>query len=111
MDAHLAGTAPPVLVCSCGCTRATPRPRDTPQRCRQAKANSDEKEKKMINREQYAPGRAMNAQVEKGGETWTLILVRELRHPPARVWQALIDPEQLREWAPFEADGNLARAG
>lgn len=65
----------------------------------------------MSNREQYAPGRAMDAQVQKGSELWTLILVRELRHPPAMVWQALIDPAQLCEWAPFEADGNLGLAG
>jgi hypothetical protein len=36
-------------------------------------------------------------------------LVRELRHPPATVWQALTDPAQLSEWAPFDADRNLAR--
>jgi uncharacterized protein YndB with AHSA1/START domain len=49
--------------------------------------------------------------VRKHGETWTLILVRELRHPPERVWQALTDPAHLREWAPFEADGSLGAAG
>ena len=65
----------------------------------------------MTNRESYAPGRAMDARVEKGEDTWTLILVRELRHPPAMVWQALIDPEQLREWAPFEAEGERGKAG
>jgi hypothetical protein len=27
------------------------------------------------------------------------------------VWQALTDPAQLREWAPFEVDGNLASVG
>jgi uncharacterized protein YndB with AHSA1/START domain len=35
----------------------------------------------------------------------------ELRHPPEKVWQALTDPAQLREWAPFDADGNLGAAG
>jgi len=39
------------------------------------------------------------------------VLVRELRHSPEKVWQALTDPEQLREWAPFDADGSLATAG
>ena len=28
-----------------------------------------------------------------------------------KVWQALTDPAQLREWAPFEADGNLGAVG
>ena len=65
----------------------------------------------MIDREQYVPGPAMEAQVRKGGESWTLILVRELRHSPDKVWQALTDPAQLSEWAPFDADRSLATAG
>jgi hypothetical protein len=65
----------------------------------------------MTSREQYAPGPASGAHIEKGGDKWTLILVRELRHPPEKVWQALTDPEQLREWAPFQADGNLGTVG
>jgi uncharacterized protein YndB with AHSA1/START domain len=62
-------------------------------------------------REQYAPGPAAGAQIQKDGEKWTLVLVRELRHPPDRVWQALTDPAQLREWAPFDADHSLAAVG
>src|SRR5437899_31600 len=65
----------------------------------------------MTDREQYAPGPASGAQVRKDGEKWTLILVRELRHSPEKVWQALTDPAHLREWAPFEADGNLGAVG
>ena len=65
----------------------------------------------MTDREQYTPGPASGAQVGKDGEKWTLILVRELRHPPAMVWQALTDPAHLREWAPFEADGSLGTVG
>jgi uncharacterized protein YndB with AHSA1/START domain len=66
----------------------------------------------MITREQYAPGPARGAQVKRDdGEQWTLILVRELRHAPEKVWQALTDPAQLREWAPFDADGNLGKTG
>jgi len=65
----------------------------------------------MTNREQYAPGPASGAQIQKGGEKWTLILVRELHHPPAMVWQALTDPAHVREWAPFEADGRLDEVG
>jgi uncharacterized protein YndB with AHSA1/START domain len=65
----------------------------------------------MTNREQYAPGPASRAEVRKDGEKWTLILVRELRHSPEKVWQALTDPAHLREWAPFDADGNLGEAG
>ena len=65
----------------------------------------------MADREQYAPGPARGAEVRKYGEKWTLVLVRELRHSPEKVWRALIDPAQLREWAPFDADGNLDMVG
>jgi hypothetical protein len=65
----------------------------------------------MTEREQYAPGPARGAQVRKDGEKWTLILVRELRHPPEKVWQALTDPAHLSEWAPFDADGSLGTVG
>lgn len=65
----------------------------------------------MADREQYVPGPASGAQVRKSGEKWTLILVRELRHSPEKVWQALTDPSHLREWAPFIADGSLGTAG
>src|SRR5438067_10087888 len=65
----------------------------------------------MPEREQYAPGPASGARIEKDGEKWTLVLVRELRHSPEKVWQALTEPAHLREWAPFDADGNLGRSG
>src|SRR5689334_5779931 len=65
----------------------------------------------MTRREPYAPGDAFGAQVRKAGDRWTLVLVRDLRHPPARVWNALTEPEQLREWAPFDADRSLASVG
>ena len=65
----------------------------------------------MANREQYTPGPARGARVQKDGEKWTLVLVRELRHSPKHVWQALTDPAQLGQWAPFEADASLDTAG
>ena len=65
----------------------------------------------MNSRESYRPGRASGAEIRREGEQWTLILVRELRHPPAQVWQALTDPAQLREWAPFDADRSLGSVG
>ncbi len=61
--------------------------------------------------DQYTPGPASEAKVQKDGETWTLVLVRELHHSPEKVWQALTEPAHLREWAPFEADGSLGAAG
>src|SRR5579863_3013764 len=65
----------------------------------------------MTDREEYVPGPATGAEVRKGGEKSTLILTRELRQPPEDVWQALTDPAQLRECAPFEADGSLGKVG
>jgi len=65
----------------------------------------------MSIRERYAPGAAAGAEVRKDGNTWTLVLVRELHHPAMKVWQALTDPAQLREWAPFDADRNLGATG
>jgi|SRR6266496_2384524 len=68
----------------------------------------------MTNLEPYTPGPAYGAQVKKDGPDeakWTLILVRELRHPPEKVWQALTDRAQLREWAPFVVDGNMGTVG
>jgi Activator of Hsp90 ATPase homolog 1-like protein len=106
----LAGSVAPVLVRVLGCSRTLPPPHGS--------INTDEKEgkeKKVSNHEQYTPGPAYGAQVNKGAvqkegvekdkDKWTLILVRELRHSPERVWQALTDPAHLREWAPFDTDG------
>jgi uncharacterized protein YndB with AHSA1/START domain len=65
----------------------------------------------MSNRDSYRPGPAAGAEVQKDGDRWTLVLVRELRHSPEKVWQALTDPKSLREWAPFDADHSLASVG
>jgi uncharacterized protein YndB with AHSA1/START domain len=70
----------------------------------------------MIDRAQYTPGPANGAQIRKdrgqnGEDKWTLILVRELHHSREKVWEAITDPAHLREWAPFDADGNLGTAG
>jgi len=65
----------------------------------------------MTDREQHTPGPASGTQVKKDGEKWTPVLVRELRHLPEKVWQALTDPANLREWAPFDSDRNLGTVG
>ena len=65
----------------------------------------------MSNRDDYMPGPAANAEVRKEGEKWTLVIVRELRQPPEKVWKALTDPASLREWAPFDADRSLGAVG
>jgi uncharacterized protein YndB with AHSA1/START domain len=70
----------------------------------------------MTDRDQYSPGRARGARVIKDevqneSGKWALILVRELRHSPEKVWEALTDPAQLREWAPFVTDASLGAIG
>jgi uncharacterized protein YndB with AHSA1/START domain len=65
----------------------------------------------MSSRDEYAPGAATGAEVRKEGDQWTLVLVRDLRHPPAKVWKALTEPEHLREWAPFDSDRSLGAVG
>jgi uncharacterized protein YndB with AHSA1/START domain len=42
---------------------------------------------------------------------WTLVFVRELRHPREKVWAALTEPAQLRQWAPYTADRDLGSTG
>jgi uncharacterized protein YndB with AHSA1/START domain len=65
----------------------------------------------MTSRAQYTPGAAHGAEVRKDGEKWTLVLTRDLPHPPAKVWTAITDPEHLREWAPFDSDRSLGAVG
>jgi len=65
----------------------------------------------MNSRDDYMPGPADRADVRKERDKWTLVLVRELRHPPPTVWQAITDPASLREWAPFDADRSLGAVG
>lgn len=65
----------------------------------------------MTDLAQYMPGPARGVRVQKAGDRWTLILVRELHHSPERVWKAITDPAHLHEWAPFDADGDLGTVG
>jgi uncharacterized protein YndB with AHSA1/START domain len=61
---------------------------------------------------EYAPSPITPAEVRKvDGPQWQLILTRQLRHAPQKVWDALVDPQQLRQWAPFDADTSLGKKG
>lgn len=42
---------------------------------------------------------------------WTLIFTRQLSHPVNRVWEAITEPGQLRHWAPYTANRDLATTG
>jgi uncharacterized protein YndB with AHSA1/START domain len=77
-----------------------------------ASVNERELTAQMNARDQYVPGPPVGVQIHKSEAlTWELVVVRELRHPPEKVWLAITDPEHLREWAPFDADKNLSTAG
>jgi uncharacterized protein YndB with AHSA1/START domain len=61
----------------------------------------------------FEPGPLADVTAERNASDgrWTLSFVRDLRHPPERVWAALTDPAQLDAWAPFRADRDLGATG
>ena len=62
-------------------------------------------------RDGYRPSPIVDPQRTFADGRWTVILTRELGHPVKRVWEALTEPEQLRQWAPFTVDRDLAVTG
>jgi uncharacterized protein YndB with AHSA1/START domain len=62
-------------------------------------------------RRTFDPGPLAEVRYHASDDRWTLVFVRHLPHPPARVWAALTEPEQLAAWAPFGADRDLSRPG
>lgn len=44
-------------------------------------------------------------EVARDGERWRLRYVRDLRHPPEKVWRALTESEHLRHWMPADLVG------
>lgn len=59
----------------------------------------------------FDPGPLAEVGYQAGEDRWTLVFVRDLPYPRERVWAALTEPEQLREWAPFTADRDLGSPG
>jgi uncharacterized protein YndB with AHSA1/START domain len=66
---------------------------------------------RMIDPTGIAPGPLAEVTVHADGDRWTLVFVRDLEHPPEKVWGALTDPDQLARWAPYTADRDLAATG
>lgn len=64
-----------------------------------------------MTRDDYRSSPVGEVTVRQTDGRWTLIFVRDLAHPPASVWTALTDPDELREWAPFDAPRSLAELG
>lgn len=59
----------------------------------------------------FDPGPLSPVEHHAEGGRSTLVFVRLLRHPPTAVWAALTDPEQLRQWAPFDPGRSLETTG
>ena len=59
----------------------------------------------------YRPSPITEPRRTLADDRWTVILTRDLAHPVKRVWEALTEPGQLRHWAPFTADRDLATTG
>jgi uncharacterized protein YndB with AHSA1/START domain len=64
-----------------------------------------------MNQSTFQPGPLAEVDCVAHEDGWTLVFVRELSHPPDKVWAALTDPAQLREWSPFTADRDLGSVG
>jgi uncharacterized protein YndB with AHSA1/START domain len=64
-----------------------------------------------MTRKRYQPSAPADVRVESDGTQWTLIFTRQLSHPPERVWSALTSPAELQQWAPFNAERDLAQPG
>jgi uncharacterized protein YndB with AHSA1/START domain len=59
----------------------------------------------------YEPTPIGDVSARQNGERWTLVFVRNLKHPPEKVWAALTDPAQLGKWSPYTTDRNLGSTG
>jgi uncharacterized protein YndB with AHSA1/START domain len=59
----------------------------------------------------FDPGPLAAVHGESAGDRWTLVFVKDLRHPPEKVWAALTDPERVARWAPFACDRDLGTTG
>ncbi len=61
-----------------------------------------------MNRKDFDPGPLAPVEYTREGDRWTLVFVKDVRHPPARVWDALTRPQELEKWAPFRPDRDLS---
>jgi uncharacterized protein YndB with AHSA1/START domain len=64
-----------------------------------------------MNQTRFQPGPLAEVDCRADGDRWTLIFVRDLRHPPEKVWAALTEPAHLERWSPFTTDRDLGRVG
>jgi uncharacterized protein YndB with AHSA1/START domain len=60
----------------------------------------------------YEPTPLADVRAEAAADDrWTLVFIRDFPHPPEKVWRALTDPGEIKQWAPYDASRDLARTG
>lgn len=64
-----------------------------------------------MNRTRFEAGPLARVDCVPSDDRWTLMFVRELRHRPEKVWAALTEPAQLRQWSPYITDRDLGTVG
>jgi uncharacterized protein YndB with AHSA1/START domain len=64
-----------------------------------------------MNRTPFEPGPLAEVGCHADEDRWVLVFVRDLRHPPEKVWAALTEPARLSEWSPYTADRDLGVVG
>jgi len=64
-----------------------------------------------MNRQAFESGPLADVDCHASEDRWMLVFVRDLRHPPEKVWAALTDPKQVRQWAPYDTDTDLDSVG
>jgi hypothetical protein len=55
----------------------------------------------MVTQNNFDPGVLSEVECHANENKWTLVFIRNLRHPPEKVWAALIDPAHLVKWTPY----------
>jgi uncharacterized protein YndB with AHSA1/START domain len=60
----------------------------------------------------YEPTPLADVRAEAAADDrWTLVFIRDFPHPPEKVWRALTDPDEIKQWAPYDASRDLGSTG
>lgn len=64
-----------------------------------------------MSRADFRPTPPVDVVIEADGDRWTLVFLCEMPQSLEKVWSAITEPEQLRQWSPFTPDRDLATTG
>ncbi len=64
-----------------------------------------------MDRDTFEPSPLAEVDYRASDDRWTLVFVRDLRHPPEKVWATLTEPARVGEWAPYTVDRDLGTVG